>query len=161
MLVSPDCFALLARCVVVVSAISGPGRYPGQPVSWQQKAQALARLARSGDGRGCDAVLAAVRKRQAWAETNLKLNAKTEKELVAGISNDLENLRGARTVRDQASRMRDIESHNRTLSICVENQRHAKKMIANLLREERTFDQAVRLLRDLRRKPKAPDRPRP
>jgi hypothetical protein len=153
MLLSPGCSDWLARCLVVASAISGSDRYPGQPVFWQQKAQALARLARSGDGRDCDAVLKAMRGRRAWAETNLKLNREAEKQLLDGIANDLEIIKITRTDRDKASRMRDLESHTQTLSICKDQQELARKIIANLLWEERAFEQACRLLRAQRPAP--------
>jgi hypothetical protein len=115
MLVSPECFTLLARLVAVAGALSWPGGYPPPQVPCQEKARALSRLALTGDGRDCDAVLDAVRKNRAWAEDFLKGNEKAEKELVRGILNDLDILSRCRTERDRASRMRDIESHNQSL----------------------------------------------
>jgi hypothetical protein len=84
-----DGLSVLAEGLLFVSALVGPQNYRGPLISFQKKLEALARFEHSGDAQDCRDVLAAIRNRKASAQDDLESVLRAQKQLDAGVANDI------------------------------------------------------------------------
>jgi hypothetical protein len=145
---------LLAQFLLFLSAFAGPQGNLDKTTTWQQKINALANFAQTGDARACKKVLAAIRKNKAWAEDFFAKGQKAKQGIEEGIRNLQRIMKNAGA--QAARRQREIESLKRTLETLKSEELWLPRLIAGRAKEEKAFLLLYRCIEKGRKKLAAP-----
>jgi hypothetical protein len=140
--------AWLTHCLVFVGAFARPARYDAQPIPWQNKVRALTQLARTGDPRDCEKVLATIRGKQRWAETCLKLSRQAMKDVEVALADQRQRLRNPGRMQKQI--LDNIDDYEQSLALHKLDQRTTIIMLHDLNREEAAFARTYKMLKAVR-----------
>lgn len=134
-----DWLAILAQYLVFLCALAGPERNPARTISVEDKLRALSRLSETGETKGCEAILQAIRAKKTDAEATHAKYVRANEELQEAIANDLQSMRvgGARAKAIQEI----IDARIRTLQGWSMQEARFRQLIDGHAREERAFNQ--------------------
>lgn len=137
-----------AYILVYMFAFASPERYPPQVTPWTDKVSALLLLSRTGDERGCDRVLVAIRTRREATEQSLVKKGRMRASLEAYVQKKEQMLPYAKE--ETVKILRDISSTKDTIKDIVWLETFFRKLNEGRKREERAFSLARDLVKTLR-----------